>query len=87
MKRWFVYIVLNRRGTAYTGVTYDENPDRRIAEHNGSPGSGARFTRGRGPWRLIYAETGFSNRAHAQIREHELRKNRHFKSQLKENLG
>lgn len=87
MKRWFVYIILNRRNEAYTGITFDETPDRRLAEHNGADGKGSRYTAGRGPWRLIYAEKGFSGRAEAQARERALRRDRRFKSSLKADAG
>lgn len=52
MKPWFVYVLLNDAGIAYTGIAIDL--DARLAQHN--CGKGARFTRGRGPWKLVYAE-------------------------------
>ncbi len=49
---WHVYIVRCADGTYYTGVTNDVT--RRTAQH--SEGTGARYTRGRGPVELVYAE-------------------------------
>lgn len=52
MKRWHLYILACADGTFYTGITTDLA--RRIAAHEA--GTGARYTRGRGPLRLVYAE-------------------------------
>lgn len=48
----FVYIVECRDGTFYTGWTNDL--EKRLAAHN--DGSGAKYTRGRGPVKLVYSE-------------------------------
>ncbi len=48
----WVYIVECRDGTLYTGWTTD--PAKRAAAH--SAGRGAKYTRGRAPVRLVYAE-------------------------------
>lgn len=82
-KRWFVYVLLNKRGEAYTGVTYDETPDRRLDEHNGLKPGGAKYTRARRPWEIIYVESGFNGRSEAQSRELEIKKDRKFKAMLK----
>jgi putative endonuclease len=44
---WFVYLLRCADGTLYTGITTDV--DRRLAEHNGNHGLGARYTRSRRP--------------------------------------
>jgi putative endonuclease len=49
---WLVYILRCRDGTFYTGVTTDL--ERRLAAH--ASGRGARYTRGRGPFRLFLVE-------------------------------
>ena len=49
---WYVYILRCGDGTLYTGVT-DDVP-RRLAAHRA--GKGAKYTRGRGPLELVYAE-------------------------------
>jgi putative endonuclease len=48
----------------YTGIT--TNLERRLAEH--AAGRGAKYTRGRGPFRLVYSET-CAGRAEATRRE------------------
>jgi len=82
-KQWFVYVLINQNGDCYTGVTLDDTPDRRLAEHNGERPGGAKYTRARGPWEIIYIENGFDNRAQAQSREAQIKKDRKFKSLLK----
>ncbi|MEM7676487.1 MAG: GIY-YIG nuclease family protein [Myxococcota bacterium] len=47
--RWHVYVVSCRDGSLYTGIATDV--ERRLAMHDA--GKGARYTRGRGPVRLI----------------------------------
>ncbi|MBI3180021.1 MAG: GIY-YIG nuclease family protein [Deltaproteobacteria bacterium] len=49
MPEWFVYLLELRDGTRYAGIATDVA--RRMAEHDG--GKGARYTRGRGPVRLL----------------------------------
>lgn len=49
MEAWFVYIVQCVDGTLYVGVARDVTA--RIAAHDA--GRGARYTRGRGPLRLL----------------------------------
>jgi putative endonuclease len=48
----------------YTGIT--TNLERRLAEH--AAGKGAKYTRGRAPFRLVYSET-CTDRAEATRRE------------------
>lgn len=52
LAEWFVYIVLNASNVAYTGIAKDVGA--RLNQHNGD--KGARFTRGRGPWRVVHTE-------------------------------
>ena len=61
---WTVYMLECADKTLYTGITNDL--DRRMAAH--AAGKGARYTRGRGPFRLVYRET-CQNRAEASRRE------------------
>jgi putative endonuclease len=65
---WFVYVVRCTDRTLYTGVTTDAQ--RRVAEHN--RGRGARYTRSRGPVRLVYLEEA-ADRGAALRREHEIK--------------
>lgn len=48
---WLVYLLECADGTLYCGVT--NNMDRRLNQHNGLIPGGARYTRGRGPVRLL----------------------------------
>jgi putative endonuclease len=63
---WYVYMLACADGTLYTGITIDLA--RRIAEHNGEGGPGARYTRSRRPVALVYVESA-DNRAQASRRE------------------
>ena len=61
---WTVYMLECADKTLYTGIT--NNLDRRLAEHEA--GKGARYTKGRGPFRLVYSEN-CAGRAEASRRE------------------
>ncbi|SET70273.1 putative endonuclease [Nitrosomonas marina] len=61
---WTVYILECADGSLYTGITKDLT--RRITEHE--IGKGARYTAGRGPFRLVYQEL-HKNRSDATKRE------------------
>jgi len=63
---WIVYMLRCADGTLYTGITTDVV--RRVAEHNGEGGLGARYTRSRRPVTLVYVEPA-ENRATAARRE------------------
>ena len=49
-ENWFVYILLCVDGTLYTGITNDIK--KRLLAHE--KGKGAKYTKGRGPFKLIY---------------------------------
>ncbi|MDF2654342.1 MAG: endonuclease containing a domain [Bacillota bacterium] len=68
-QRDFVYIVECADGTLYTGWTTDLGA--RIAAHNS--GGGAKYTRGRGPVRLLYSEC-CEDKSTALRREHQIKK-------------
>lgn len=54
---WHVYIIRTRSGALYTGITTDVA--RRMREHGGGSGRGAKYLRSRGPLELVYtAEVG-----------------------------
>ena len=65
---WIVYILECRDRSLYTGVTKDL--DRRILEHE--EGRGAKYTRGRGPFKVRYKEAQPSRSA-ALRREMEIK--------------
>lgn len=80
-KKWFVYILRCGDGTLYCGSTDDVQ--RRLQMH--ASGKGAKYTRGRGPLELVYAEEVESWPA-ALRREHAIKKlRREEKLQLIEN--
>lgn len=66
---WQVYLVRCADGSFYTGVARDLAA--RIDSHN--RGTGAKYTRGRGPVELVYAEPA-RDRGAAQSREWQLRR-------------
>ncbi len=68
-KAWVVYIVECRDETLYTGITNDV--EKRLAAHN--TGIGARYTRGRGPVRLVYREL-CADRSEASKRERAIKR-------------
>ena len=76
----YVYAIVNPRGEVYTGQTTDV--ERRLAQHNGDRPGGAKFTRGRGPWRLVHVEE-FEDVGAALKRERAIKRDRAFKTSLK----
>lgn len=75
---YFIYVLRNSAGTLYTGIAKDI--DVRLAQHNDN--AGARFTRGRGPWRLVHSEGPLAH-GDALRRETALKLDRRFKAVLK----
>lgn len=63
-RKWIVYIIECADASLYTGITLDL--DTRIALHNA--GRAAKYTRGRGPVRLVYREIS-ATRGEALSRE------------------
>jgi putative endonuclease len=61
---WTLYIVRCRDGSLYTGITNDL--ERRLERHDA--GTAARYTRGRGPVKLVYREA-CADRSAASRRE------------------
>ncbi len=65
---WIVYILECADQTLYTGITNDL--DHRIREHEN--GRGAKYTRGRAPFKLLYSES-HSSRSRVLKREAEIK--------------
>lgn len=65
----FVYIIKCKDGTLYTGWTTDVAA--RINAHN--EGTGAKYTKGRGPVTLLHSES-FENKSDALRREMAIKK-------------
>jgi len=67
---WYVYMLICRDETIYTGVTTD--PKKRLAEHN-SGVNGAKYTRSRRPVSMVYLEE-VPSRSDAASREYRLKR-------------
>lgn len=67
---WTVYILRCADGSLYTGIATDL--ERRLAQHNGELGGGARYTSGRRPVEVVYQEA-CESRSEASIREAEIK--------------
>lgn len=63
-KSWKLYILRCGDGSLYTGITVDVQA--RLSQHR--EGTGAKYTRGRGPLKLVYVED-CENHSHALKRE------------------
>ncbi|MDC0422982.1 GIY-YIG nuclease family protein [Methylophilaceae bacterium] len=68
-KSWFVYIILCKDETLYTGIT--NNIEKRLSDH--TKGNGAKYTKSRGPFTLMYTEK-CSDRVIASQREFQIKK-------------
>ena len=66
---WSVYIIKCRDQTLYTGIT--NNLPKRLQMHES--GQAAKYTRGRGPFKLVYQEF-LENRSLSTKRESEIKK-------------
>jgi putative endonuclease len=51
-REWIVYILQCADNTLYTGIT--NNLEKRLQDH--AAGKGAKYTRGRGPYTVIFTE-------------------------------
>ena len=67
-KNWIVYILQCADNTLYTGITTDL--DHRVSAH--SDGTGAKYTRGRGPFKVIYTEN-CTDKSNASKRERQIK--------------
>ncbi|MDA0967509.1 MAG: GIY-YIG nuclease family protein [Proteobacteria bacterium] len=65
---WIVYILECGDGTLYTGIT--NNLASRVVAHES--GQGAKYTRGRSPFKVIYKEA-LENRSKASKREGQIK--------------
>ena len=68
MSTWTVYILKCKDDSLYTGITTDL--EARIEAHN--RGDGAKYTRGRGPVRLVWSQDALSE-SQARKREYEIK--------------
>lgn len=77
MSDWHVYVLVNGAGTTYTGISVDV--EGRLDRHNS--GTGAKFTRGRGPWRVVHTEGPLAH-GDALRREAAIKRDRMFKARI-----
>jgi|TARA_Y100000310_G_scaffold170869_1_gene171020 putative endonuclease len=78
---YFVYLIgcyKNKELTTYVG--YTNNLKKRLKLHN--EGKGAKFTRGR-HWKILYKEK-YKTSSEAKSREYYMKKDRKFRSLIKE---
>lgn len=68
---YFVYIIKCSDNSLYTGIA--TSLEKRIKQHDGKLKGGAKYTRGKGPVKLIYSEE-FKTRSQALKREAEIKK-------------
>lgn len=68
---YFVYIIKCSDNSLYTGIA--TSLEKRIKQHDGKLEGGAKYTRGKGPVKLIYSEE-FKTRSQALKREAEIKK-------------
>lgn len=69
LKLWWVYIIRCGDGTLYTGISIDV--EARLKRH--IAGTGARYTRGRGPLVLVFKKE-IGSQQDAMKREREIKK-------------
>lgn len=67
-KMWFVYILLCKDGSLYTGIS--NNLEKRFLEHKA--GKGGRYTRSHNAVKLIYSED-FNTQSEALKRERQIK--------------
>lgn len=70
MSNWFVYIIRSANNSLYTGIT--TNIERRLQEHQGKNGKGAKALKGKGPLKLVWHTTA-QDRSHASKLEYNIK--------------
>lgn len=69
MSTWTLYILKCNDDSLYTGIT--NNLEKRVSDHEA--GIGAKYTRGRGPFEIVYQEK-LEDRSSASKREFVIKK-------------
>ena len=80
--RFFVYVIGTNYPKVRTYVGWSNDVKKRLKAHNES--KGAKFTRG-SKWKLLYQEE-LSSKSEAMRREAHLKKDKQFRSQLRNQL-
>ena len=68
---WYVYVLLCADSSFYCGITTDLK--RRLKQHNGEIKGGAKYTRGRGPHRIVFIKKAM-NRSIASKLEYQFKR-------------
>ena len=80
MSKWSVYIIRCANNALYTGITTDI--ERRLKEHRGKNGKGAKALKGKGPLQMVW-HTSVENRSVASKLEYQIKQlNKPSKEQL-----
>jgi len=67
---WYVYVLLCADHSLYCGITIDLK--KRLRQHNGEIKGGAKYTRGRGPHRIVFIKKAM-NRSIASKLEYQFK--------------
>ena len=70
---WILYIIKCNDNSLYTGIT--TNVKKRISKHSND--QGAKYTRGRGPFKLVLKEK-YQTRSQASKREYQIKQMSHL---------
>jgi len=70
MSKWSVYIIRCANNALYTGITTDI--ERRLQEHQGKNGKGAKALKGKGPLQIVWHTTA-KDRSHASKLEYNIK--------------
>lgn len=68
---WYVYVLICVDNSYYCGIT--TNLKRRLKQHNGEIKGGAKYTRGRGPHRIVFIKKAM-NRSIASKLEYQFKR-------------
>ena len=75
-KNWTIYMLRCKDGSLYTGITTDL--DRRVKEH--VAGTGAKYTRAKGPCVLVWSQNGLTE-TQAKQDEYRIKQLRKFEKE------
>jgi putative endonuclease len=70
-KNYYVYVLQGNDGSFYTGITI--NVEERLLKHNGQKIGGAKYTKTRRPWKLVYTKK-YKTRSEALKKECQIKK-------------
>ena len=62
---WYVYVLVCADGSLYCGIT--TNLKKRLKQHSGEMKGGAKYTRGRGPFRFVHIKKAMNRSIASKI--------------------